>query len=86
MSGTDQWPKGIGKLNVYRAKGGPAPHKPILLLVLLELAERQQLSGPLLPLTPELTFQFSTWWRVVAHRRTQSLPAARRPSLDLVAA
>jgi putative restriction endonuclease len=35
----DHWLSRIARLNVYRAKGGPAPHKPLLLLVVLDLAE-----------------------------------------------
>jgi putative restriction endonuclease len=78
MINSDEWLKKLGKLNLYRAKGGPAPHKPLLLLVLLELAEQGRLPPDLLPLTPELTFQFCTYWRVVAHRRTQR-PDVRFP-------
>lgn len=96
------WLSRLAKLNVYRAKGGPAPHKPLLLLVLLELAERGDLPGrhaettaspagsplpsapaeTLLELTPELAFQFFTYWTVVAYRRTQR-PDVRLPFYHL---
>ncbi len=78
MLAAEGWFKKLTALKVYRAKGGPAPHKPLLLLVVLELAERGLLPPDLLPLTPELTFQFCTFWRVVAHRRTQR-PDVRMP-------
>ena len=35
----DNWLAKLAHLNVYRAKHGAAPHKPLLLLVILELAE-----------------------------------------------
>jgi putative restriction endonuclease len=77
MATADQWLAKIAKLNVYRAKGGPAPHKPLLLLVILELAEQGLLRHEL-TLTPELAFRFYTYWQVVAPRRTQK-PDVRLP-------
>jgi putative restriction endonuclease len=44
----------------------------------LELAERGLLPKDLLILSPQLNFEFCTYWRVVAHRRTQR-PDARLP-------
>ena len=32
------WLKGIAKLKVDKASGDPAPHKPLLMLVILDLA------------------------------------------------
>jgi putative restriction endonuclease len=63
-------------LRVDRSKG-IAPHKPILLLVVLELAERNLLASPYLKLTPELAFRFAVFWSVVVHRRSQ------RPNIRL---
>jgi len=74
----EQWLAKLAKLNVYRAKGGPAPHKPLLLLVLLELAEQGQLPDGVLPLSADLAFRFCTFWRVVGSRRTQR-PDVRLP-------
>jgi len=54
MATPEQWLAKLPRLNVYKAKGVPAPHKPVLLLVLLELAEQDQLPDEMLPLTPEL--------------------------------
>src|SRR5687767_12397161 len=68
----------LAKLKVDRATGDPAPHKPLLLLVVLELAEQGVLAAPVLPLTPELAFRFFTYWSIVAHRRTQR-PDIRLP-------
>lgn len=78
MGNTEQWLAKIAKLKVYRAKGGPAPHKPLLLLVILELAEQGKLPADILPLSPDLAFRFCTYWSVVASRRTQR-PDVRLP-------
>src|SRR5271156_1752587 len=73
-----RWLAKLARLNVDRAKGNPAPHKPLLLLVLMELAEQGLLPSGTLPLTPELAFRFCTYWRIVAHRRKQK-PDVRFP-------
>lgn len=78
MAVAEKWLDKMANLNVYKAKGGSAPHKPLLLLVILELAEQGLLPGDMLPLTPELAFRFCTYWRIVAHRRTQR-PDVRLP-------
>lgn len=64
-------------LRVDRAKG-VAPHKPLLLLVVLELAESGMLPTRDLQLTPDLAFRFSVYWSIVAHRRSQP-PDIRLP-------
>jgi putative restriction endonuclease len=78
MANAEQWLAKVAKLNVYRAKGGPAPHKPLLLLVILDLAEQGLLPDKTLPLTPELAFHFYSYWNIVAHRRSQR-PDVRFP-------
>jgi putative restriction endonuclease len=78
MATVERWLERLSRLNVYRAKGGAAPHKPLLLLVILELAEQGLLPRDVLPLTPELAFRFCTYWGIVAHRRTQR-PDVRLP-------
>ena len=66
----------LSHLNIDRSRGA-APHKPLLLLCLLELAEEGTLNQEILPITGELAFRFSSYWSVVAHRRPQ------RPDLKL---
>jgi putative restriction endonuclease len=78
MVTADSWLHKLSKLRVDRASGDPAPHKPLLLLAILERAERGQLPPRTLPLTPEMAFQFYTYWAVVAHRRRQR-PDIRLP-------
>ena len=53
-------------------------HKPLLVLVLIELACQELLPKGVLPLTPELAFRFCTYWSIVAHRRRQK-PDVRYP-------
>lgn len=82
MATPQQWLAKLAKLKVDKARGDPAPHKPLLMLVVLELAEQGQLPKDVLPLTPELAFRFCTFWSIVAHRRTQR-PDVRYPFFHL---
>jgi putative restriction endonuclease len=72
----ERWLKVVANLRVDR-KGTIAPHKPLLLLVLAELAEQGKLTNKILPLTGELVFRFLVYWTVVAKRRPQ------RPDIHL---
>ncbi len=67
-----QWLATLEKLRVNRSQG-LAPHKPLLLLVVLEMIENGDLQSPSLKLTPELAFRFHEFGTIVAHRRTQRL-------------
>ncbi len=58
----------LSHLNIDRAKGA-APHKPLLLLCLLEIAAEGGLTGEVMPVTGELVFRFASYWSVVVHRR-----------------
>jgi putative restriction endonuclease len=69
--------KKLAHLRVDRSKG-VAPHKPLLLLVLLELAKLDLVETPTIRLTPDLAFRFSVYWSIVAHRRSQP-PDVRLP-------
>lgn len=71
----------FAKLKVDRSKG-IAPHKPLLLLVLLDLAKHRLLDSPSVKLTPDLAYRFSVYWSIVAHRRTQP-PDVRLPFFHL---
>ena len=66
----NRWLAKLATLRIDR-KGTPAPHKPLLLLVIIELAEQGLLPKTTLPLTPELAFRFCTYSNIAAHRRTQ---------------
>ena len=58
----------LSHLNIDRAKGA-APHKPLLLLCLLEIAAEGALIEEIMPVTGELAFRFANYWSVVVHRR-----------------
>lgn len=66
----------LSHLHIDRAKGA-APHKPLLLLCLLEIAAEGGLTGEIMPVTGELAFRFAGYWSVVVHRRPQ------RPEIKL---
>lgn len=68
----EKWLKVVSNLHVDR-KGSIAPHKPLLLLVLAELAEQGKLTDKNLPLTGELVFRFLAYGTIVAERRSQRL-------------
>jgi len=72
------WLKQVATLKVDKACGDPAPHKPLLLLVVFDLAEEGLLEQEILALTGELAFRFSTYWTIVAARRNQR-PEIRMP-------
>ncbi len=74
MTLLEAWLNKLCKLRLYVAKHGPAPHKPLLLLVVFDLVETEGLpSDGLLELTPDLAFRFSAYASVVVHRRSQTV-------------
>lgn len=72
------WLHKLATLKIDRARGNPAPHKSLLLLAILDMAERGELTGLELPLSPDLAFRFSVYWPVVAGRR-KTRPDVRLP-------
>jgi len=62
------WPRKFQKLRVDRASKTPAPHKPLLLLAILDFVESGDIVTPRVKLTPELAFRFLGYWEVVAAR------------------
>ncbi|OQB94514.1 MAG: hypothetical protein BWX84_00161 [Verrucomicrobia bacterium ADurb.Bin118] len=65
----------LATLKIDRSRGDLAPHKPFLLLVVLEMADRGEITGFELPLSPDLAFRFSLFNSVIADRK--------RPPLEL---
>ena len=78
MTRADYWLTKFSKLRIDRARGDPAPHKPLLRLALCDLAEQGALPHGALPLSPELAFRFCTYWSIVTGRRPQR-PDVRLP-------
>ena len=72
------WLAKLSRLRVDRARGVPAPHKPLLLLALCDSVESASLSRDVLPLSPEPVFRLYTCWGIVAARRHQR-PDIRLP-------
>ena len=77
----EQWLQRLTELRVDRATVDPAPHKPLLLLVMLDLAKQGCLPDTV-ELTPQLAFRFVSYWSIVAHRRSQR-PDIRLPFYHL---
>lgn len=76
------WLDRLATLKVDKVRGDPAPHKPLLLLVLCDLAEEGCLGQKRLVLTGEIAFRFASYWTVVAKRRRQP-PDVRLPFYHL---
>jgi len=72
------WLHKIATLRIDRARGNPAPHKPLLLLVIMEMAEKGESASRVVTFSPDLAFRFSVFWSVVAQRRKQP-PEVRLP-------
>jgi len=60
-------------LKTDRSRGDPAPHKPILLLAVMDMMESGRLSSPVLPLSAELTYQLLTYCRISVGARSGDL-------------
>ena len=73
------WLDRLCQLNVSRSAGrGSAPHKPLLLLCLIDMVEDGSLTTPLVDYTPELFFRFQSYWPLV-YARQQNQPDMRLP-------
>lgn len=73
--GVSYWLRRLARLKVDRARGDPAPHKPFLLLVILEMAGRGEIVSDELPLSADLAFRFGLFNEIIADRN--------RPRLEL---
>ncbi len=72
-NGADHWLHKLATLKVDRARGDPAPHKPFLLLVVLEMAERGEIAGPVLQLSADLAYRFSLFNSIISDRKRPRL-------------
>ncbi|MGH7136898.1 MAG: HNH endonuclease [Pirellulales bacterium] len=80
MDNHTHWLTQLARLRIDTATN--APHKPLLLLVVLDIAQEGALGPEMLPLTPQLAFRFCSYWSIVAHRRKQK-PDVRWPFTKL---
>ena len=62
------WLHKLATLRIDRSHG-PAPHKPLLLLVIMEMVEKGEIASLEVARSPNLVFRFSVFWSVVANRR-----------------
>jgi putative restriction endonuclease len=74
MTQTD-WLRRLTRLHPDK---GNAPHKPLMLLVFLDLVESGALSDGMLKLSAELGYRFDTYFEFVRHRRS-ARPDVRLP-------
>jgi putative restriction endonuclease len=80
MTPNENWRFWLGRLSALKQdmSRGAAPHKPLLLLVVLDLVEDGKLDSGLLPRDGNLAFRFSSYWTIVAERRN-TRPDVRLP-------
>ena len=64
----NDWLNRLAKLRVDRASKNPAPHKPLLLLAILDQIEEGSITSNIVKLSPELAFRFLGYWEVVSSR------------------
>ncbi len=74
-----KWLGVFGDLNVAKnSKLGPAPHKPLMLLALMDLIESGEFSDSWIPYDIRLVQYFRDYWPIVVERR-QNQPEIRMP-------
>ncbi|MBI4849883.1 MAG: HNH endonuclease [Nitrospirae bacterium] len=61
----DYYIRKFTQLRIDRSHGRPAPHKPILLLSIIELIERGVISTNEIELTPEIVSTFLSYWNAL---------------------
>ena len=77
------WLARLSNLKTGRGPTGkPAPHKPVMLLVLADLVEAGELTTPRVPFNVYLTQRFRDYWSLVAARQPGS-PDIRQPFYHL---
>lgn len=75
------WFNRLKTLRVSKSKG-EAPHKPLLLLVVLDMIEEGMLGDGILHRDGNLAFRFSSYWSIIAYRRS-SKPDVKLPFYHL---
>jgi putative restriction endonuclease len=68
MNTDDYWYKKLATLRVDRASKNPAPHKPLMLLAIIDQIEEGVITSNKIKLTSELAFRFLGYWELVSHR------------------
>jgi len=70
----EKWLDKFCLLNVAKTKErGLAPHKPILLLCIIDMIEDRTIITPWVQYSPELFFRFQCYWEIVFERQKNRL-------------
>jgi putative restriction endonuclease len=74
MTLSSDWLGRLGNLNVSRSQGrGPAPHKPLMLLTVMDLIEAGEIGADgLVPYDVRLVSRFRDYWELVLDRQRNS--------------
>ncbi len=79
MTSPETWLKRLANLNVARTeRRGIAPHKPLLLLTLMDMIEEGSITSPWIAYSPEMFYRFSCYWALVYDRQLNR-PEMRLP-------
>lgn len=79
MTTPANWLSRLASLNVARTeRRGLAPHKPLLLLAIIDMIDEGKLTAPWISYSPELFFRFSCYWQIV-YDRQRNRPEMRLP-------
>ena len=63
MNELNDYLKAFSSLHTARIKGRRAPHKAVLLLAIIELVERAEITSPRIELTDALCHKFTVLWK-----------------------
>jgi putative restriction endonuclease len=70
MTTREAWLNRLANLNVARTeRRGLAPHKPLMLLTIMDMIEDRSIASPWIAYSAELFFRFSCYWDVVYDRQ-----------------
>lgn len=67
MDALTKYSRRFATLRVDRSKGLPAPHKPILLLAVIEGIASGEITDNRIAITPELVARFKDYWHQLVH-------------------
>jgi putative restriction endonuclease len=71
----DEWLARVGRLRVDRSHDVPAPHKPLLLMSVMDLVRDGVIARPFVELSTELIEVFNTYWEAWSEGRSRGLVA-----------
>jgi putative restriction endonuclease len=64
-----EWLNRLANLNAATVRGQKAPHKPLLLLTIMDMIEDGELATEWIRLTPDLFSRFQLYWPIVQERQ-----------------